>query len=131
MQYERLVAHLNLPFEDRVWAHMRAVADLDFLVISVHRLLHVAERARTFGCDTDGELKQAIKLFRSQWLPQLIEVRNALEHLDQGAAGIVPVQGGSTMSFAWRGGQVDVHKLFKAADKLCKTICGIIEPLES
>jgi hypothetical protein len=131
MQYDRLVAHMNLPLEDRVLAHLRGVADLDFLVISVHRLLHVAERARAFGCDADGKLKLAIKVFSSQWLPQLVEVRNALEHLDQGGVGLFPIQGGDTMSFSWRGGQMDVHELFKAADELIKAICRVIEPLET
>lgn len=131
MQYGRLVAHMNLPLEGRVLAHLCGVADLDFLVISVHRVFHVAKRARAFGCDADGQLKLAIKVFSSQWLPQLVEVRNALEHLDQESVGLFPVQGGDTMSFAWRGGQMDVHGLFKAADELIKTICRVIEPLET
>lgn len=131
MQYERLVTHMSRSLEDRLMAHMSGVVDLDFLVISVNRLLHVAERARDFGCDNDGKLKVAIKLFISRWLPQLRDIRNALEHLDQGGAGIVPVQGDDTMLFAWPGGQIDVHKLFKAADELIKAVCRTIEPLES
>lgn len=131
MQYERLVAHMGLSPEERVSALLHAVVDLDFLVISVHRLLHVAKRARAFGCGTDAELKTAINLFSSRWLPQLRDVRNALEHLDHGSIGIVPVQGGGTISFIWRDGQLDVHELFKAADKLIKTICLAIQPLES
>jgi hypothetical protein len=110
---------------------MNAVIDLDFLVISANRLLQVAQRARRFGCDTTGELRRAIKVFSAEWVPQLGQVRNALEHLDQGGAGILPIQGGETLSFAWRGGQIDVHKLFISADELCKTICRVIGPLES
>jgi hypothetical protein len=131
MQYERLVAHLDLSLEDRWRAHMRAVVDLDLLVISVNRLLNVAERTRRFGCDSNGQLKRATKIFRSQWDSQLTDVRNALEHLDQGGAGIIPVEGGGTLLFVWRGGQVDAHKLFNAADNLCRVICRVIEPLES
>jgi hypothetical protein len=130
MQYERLVAHLNLSLEDMAYAHLRGIVDMDFLVIAVRRLLRVAERARDIGCDVNGELKQAIKIFTSQW-GQVIDVRNALEHIDHGRAGIVPVQGGGTLLFAWRGEQVDVHKLFRAADNLCKTICRVIEPQEA
>jgi hypothetical protein len=131
MQYERLVSHINLPIEERTFAHLRGIADLDFLVISIYRLLNVAKRAKEFGCDTDGKLRLAIHLFESQWFSRLKELRNALEHLDHGGIGIVPVQGGGSISFVWSTGQVDAHKLYTAADRLITTICRVIEPLES
>jgi hypothetical protein len=131
MQYERLVAHLDLPLGEGSIAHLRGVVDLDFLVISVYRLLHVAERAKTFSCDIDGKLKLAIKVFRSRWDEELKDVRNALEHLDHGGAHIIPFRSGSTISFLWRGGKIDVHEIFTDADKLCAAICRAIEPLET
>jgi hypothetical protein len=129
MQYERLVAHLELPLEDQFRAHMRAVVDLDFLVIVARRLLKVAERARRLGIDSSRDLKQAVRAIEPQ-SAQVIAVRNALEHLDQGGTGIVPFQGGGSVSFAWSGGQIDVHELYRAADDLGKAICRVIELAE-
>jgi hypothetical protein len=93
--------------------------------------MRVADRARSFGCDSSGDLRQAIRVFHSRWGQPVTDLRNALEHLDQGGAGIVPVKGGGTMLFVWSGGQMDVHDLFRAADDLCKAICRAIEPLET
>jgi hypothetical protein len=39
---------------------MRAVVDVDLLVMAVRRLLKVAERARRLGVDSSGELRQAV-----------------------------------------------------------------------
>lgn len=50
---------------------MRGIVDFDFLVMSVHRLLHVAKRARTLGCDTTGELALPIRVFKSRWKDDL------------------------------------------------------------
>jgi hypothetical protein len=129
MQYERVAAHLELPPEEQLAAHMRAVVDMDFLITAVRRLLRVAQRARRLGVDSSGELREAVKAIAPQ-AAQVVRVRNALEHLDQQGVGIVPVAGGGSMSFASVGGPIDVHELFKAAEDLCKGICRVIERAE-
>lgn len=86
MQYERLAAHLQLPQEEQLAAHMRAVVDMDFMITAVRRLLRVAERARRIGVDGSGELRQAVRAIAPQ-SAQVVRVRNALEHLDQPGGG--------------------------------------------
>lgn len=129
MQYERLGAHLELPQEEQLAAHMRAVVDMDFLVTAVRRLLRVAERARRIGVDGSGELREAVRAIAPQ-SAQVVRVRNALEHFDQQKVGIVPVAGGGSVSFMWASGQVDVHELYKAAEDLRKAIWRVLERAE-
>jgi hypothetical protein len=129
MQYDRLAAHLGLPPEQQIAAHMRAVVDMDFLVLAARRLLKVAERARHLGVDSSGELRQAVRDIGPR-SGQVVKVRNALEHFEGGRLPIVPVAGGGSMSFAWPGGQMDMHELFGAADGLRKAIWRVIDQAE-
>jgi hypothetical protein len=98
VQYDRLAANMYVDPEDSVLesmnSHMRAVVDLDFLVTSVRRLLRVAEQARSFGLDPKRELKLAIKVFNSRWLPYLVDIRNTLEHVDGPGTPFGPSRGG-------------------------------------
>ena len=134
MQYERLAANMHINPEDlaaEAWtSHMRAVADLDFLVTSVRRLLRVAEQTRSFRLDPKNELKVNIKIFNSRWRPHLVKIRNALEHIDEPAMYFVPIRGGGAIAFAYPGGEVDARKLYISAAKLHKAICSVIEPFE-
>jgi hypothetical protein len=135
MQYERLAASMHIDPESLITealkSHMRAVADLDFLITSVRRLLRVAEQARSMRLDPKKELKLAIRIFNSRWQPQLVNIRNALEHIDGPGMRFFPILGGGAIAFVYPGGQVDAGKLYIAAMKLHKAICGVIEPLES
>jgi hypothetical protein len=134
MQYERLVAAMDIDPEVDVHevlkVHMRAVADLDFLITSVRRLMRVAQQAKSFGFDSKKELKLAIKVFDSRWQPHLVGIRNILEHVDGPGSPVVPVRGGGVIAFAYPGGQVDAGKLYIASMKLCEAICHAIEPFE-
>jgi hypothetical protein len=129
IQYDRLAAYLELPPEQRIVDHMSAVVDLDFLIMAVRRLLKVAQRARRLGVDGSGELRQAVRDIGPQ-SGQVIMVRNALEHFEEGRMGILPVAGGGSMSFVWPGGQMDMHELFRAAEGLRKAILRVIEKAE-
>lgn len=110
---------------------MRAVADLDFLVTSVRRLLRVADQTRSFGLDPRRELRREIKIFNSRWRPCLVDIRNALENVDEPGTYFVPFRGGGTIAFAYPGGQIDAGKLCISAIKLHNSICQIIGPFET
>jgi hypothetical protein len=54
------------------------------------------------------------------------KVRDGLEHLDH--AGLLPYEGGGTISFASQYGPADAHEVFKAADDLCRAIGRAVTP---
>jgi hypothetical protein len=120
--------------EDALRGHVHGIADMDFFVTAIRRLLRAAELTRSSGCDAKGELRLAIKLFNSQW-NHVIRVRDALEHFDEwerraAEGGIIPVSGGGNFIFMWADGPVNAQQLFESAEKLYKAICKVIEPLE-
>jgi hypothetical protein len=135
VQYERLAVnmHINpeIPVIESARAHYQAIADLDFLITSIRRLLRVAEQARSYHLDPNKELKLAIKIFNSRWHPSLVNIRNALEHVDKPGTPFFPARGGDTMAFVYPGGQIDAGKLYTAAMNLHQAICKAIEPFES
>ncbi|MGO9077952.1 MAG: hypothetical protein ACLQDY_02770 [Streptosporangiaceae bacterium] len=122
MQYERLVHHLGLSENERLLGYMQSVTDLDYLVITAHRIYRLADIAKGYGIDRDGELKDVIGAFRRDWKPKLIKIRDALEHLDHGSVGLLPYEGDGVITFASILGPIDVHELYKAADELCQAI---------
>ncbi len=135
LQHERLMAIPKISPDslaiDAARNHLRGRADMDFFVTAIRRLLRVAELAKGSGCETDGELKAAVRLFNSRWR-HVIGVRDALEHFDdwgrRANGAILPYSGGGNYTFMWVGGPVDAQQLFAAAERLCKVIYKVIEP---
>ncbi len=84
MQYERLTERSRLPPERTFYEHMQTVADMDFLVTSVRRLLRTAELGRRIPSEHQPQLKLSLKIFNSRW-GNLTAVRDALEHSDTAA----------------------------------------------
>jgi hypothetical protein len=136
MQYERLASNA-ISQDDTVGAlahkHMAGIVDLDFLVMSVYRLLRVAERAKGSGCDGNGILKPLIKDFNARW-PRIVDARNALEHFEdpRPERAFIPM---SSTNGEWRfemeGASIDGRELFKSAENLAKAINKVIEPYEA
>ncbi len=95
MQYERLMTRsMALPddlAEQALREYTRGVIDMDFFVTAVGRFLRVADQAKRSGCDANGELKIAVKIFMSRW-SHVIAARNSLEHFDQPGNALVPMQ---------------------------------------
>jgi len=60
MQYERLVERSRLPNGRLLAEHMETVADMDFLVTSVRRLLRTAELARQIPSERQRQLRLAL-----------------------------------------------------------------------
>jgi hypothetical protein len=136
MQYERLMARKSAQSGDlaavAVLEHMRGIVDLDFLIMSVRRLLRVAEQARGSGCDINADLREPIKRFHGRWR-HVIEVRNTLEHVDGSGIPIVPVQSSDPEGrwlFLTPGNQINAQELYEDAEGLCKIICKVISPYE-
>ena len=137
MQYERLMERSQLPMDRMLAEHMRTVADMDFLVTAVRRLLRTAQLARQIRSDHQEQLRQALKIFNSKW-GNLTKVRDAMEHSDTAADFPVPVigistsgQGDGEFTFMWPGGNLDLGKLYKDAQSVVKAIVSIIEPVEA
>lgn len=135
LQHERLMAipepRPGTLVEDALRGHLQGITDMDFFITAIRRLLRVADLTRRSGCDTGGELKLALKLFNSQW-GHVIRVRDALEHFDdwERREGVpTPASGGGNYMFMWAGGNVDAQKLFESAEKLCRALYNVIEPL--
>ena len=123
--------------ERRLAEHMQMVADMDFLVIMVRRLLRTAELARGIPSVHQSKLKQAIKVFNSK-SGKLEAIRNALEHADKAAMLPLPAvgipmsgHGDGHFIFMWPGGNLDIGKLFEDAQTVFKAILRVIEPLEA
>jgi hypothetical protein len=137
MQHERLMsrpmASPGDPVEQALNEYMRGVIDMDFFVTAVRRLLRVADQAKRSGCDTNGELKKAIKSFMSRW-GRVVHTRNSLEHFDQSGTPLVPTQS-SGPDGGWKfivpGGHIDMQELFEDAQKLCRAIVKVIEPFDT
>lgn len=137
MQYERLIERSRLPQERMLIEHMQMVADMDFLVTSVRRLLRTAELARRIPSEHQPQLKLAIKILNSRW-GNLKAVRDALEHSDTAATFPVPAvgipmsgHGDGKFTFMWPGGNIDLGKLYEDAQSILKTIIRVIESLEA
>jgi hypothetical protein len=112
--------------------HMRGIVDLDFFVLSVRRLLRVAEQAKRSGCDTNADLRGPIKKFHEKW-DNIIDLRNALEHIDGSGIPVVPVQSSDPDGrwlFLTPGNQVNAQHLFEDAAELCKIIRNIVNVSE-
>jgi len=116
---------------------MQTVADMDFLVTSVRRLLRTAELARRIPSEHQPQLKLALKIFNSRW-GNLTAVRDALEHSDTAAMFPVPAvriptsgHGDGQFIFMWPGGNIDLGELFEDARSILKAIVSIIEPVEA
>jgi hypothetical protein len=138
MQYERLIERSRLPPERMFTEHMRMVADMDFLVTSVRRLLRTAEFARQIPSDHQQQLRQAISVFKSRWWVSLKGIRDALEHSDTAKMFPVPAvgipmsgHGDDEFTFMWPGGNIDLGKLYEDARSMLKAILRIIEPVEA
>jgi hypothetical protein len=133
MQYERLIERSRLFPERRFAEHMRMVADMDFLVTSVRRLLRTAEFARQIPSDYQPQLKLALKVFDSRW-GNLKAVRNALEHCDLAEMFPVPAvgipasgNGDGEFTFMWPGGNLDLGKLYEDSRSIARAIVSIVE----
>ena len=133
MQYERLIERSRQP--ERMFAeHMQMVADMDFLVTAVRRLLRTAELARQIPSEHQSQLKLALKVFNSRW-GNLKAVRDAMEHFDTTEA-VFPVaavgipasgNGDGEFTFMWPGGNLDLGKLYEDARSIAKAVVSIIE----
>lgn len=138
MQYERLIERSRLPPERMFAEHMQMVADMDFLVTSVRRLLRTAEFARQIPSDHQRQLRQAINVFKSRWWANLKAIRDALEHSDTAMMFPVPAvgipvsgHGDGQFIFMWPGGNLDLGKLFEDAQSVFRAILRVIEPIEA
>jgi hypothetical protein len=137
MQYERLTERSRLPPEHMLFEHMQVVADMDFLVTAVRRLLRTAALARRIPSEHQPQLKLALKVFGSKW-GNLTAVRDALEHSDTTILFPLPVvgttqhgQGAAEFTFAWPGGNLDIGKMYEDARSILNAIVGVIEPIEA
>jgi hypothetical protein len=136
LQHERLAANVLSPddlVEESMRKHLNGMVDMDFLVVSVHRLLLVAKQAKSSGCDTSGTLKPVIKDFESRW-GHIISARNALIHIDdkRPKTALLPISStNGDWQFGMPGNSIDMHELFKDAHTLAKAIAKVIEPYES
>lgn len=135
LQHERLADNV-LSRDDLVAVSMRkhltGMVDMDFLVISVHRLLLVAKQAKGSGCDVNGTLKDVIKDFESRWA-HITGARNALQHIDDMYPKMLLLPTSSSSGdwqFGMPGNSIDMHELFKDAQTLAKAIAKVIEPYE-
>lgn len=133
MQYERLQERSQLPPERMLIEHMKVVADMDFLVTSVRRLLRTAALARQIPSEHQQKLKLALKAFNSRW-DNLKAVRDALEHSDTAAMFPVPAvgipdagKGDGEFIFMWPGGNLNLSKLYEDTQSIVKAIFSIIE----
>lgn len=138
MQYERLMERSQLPMDRMLVEHMRTVADMDFLVTAVRRLLRTAELALPIRSEHQPQLKLALTTFNSRWWASLKAIRNALEHLD--AKGdfplpsvAVPTSGDRDGSFTFVGvhGNLDLGRLYEDARSVAAAIAKVIEPVEA
>jgi hypothetical protein len=137
MQYERLMERSRLSPERMLVEHMQMVADMDFLVTAVRRLLRTAELARQIPSGHQPQLKLALNIFHSKW-GNLTAVRDALEHSDTAAmlplpAVGVPVSGhgDGQFTFAWPGGNLDLGKVYEDARSIVEAIVSILEPVDA
>lgn len=136
MQYERLVERSRDP--ERMFAeHMQMVADMDFLVTSVRRLLRTAQLARQIRSEHQEQLRLALKIFNSKW-GNLTAVRDAMEHSDTAKMFPAPAigiptsgNGDGEFTFMWPGGNLNLGKLYKDAQSIATAIVSIIEPVEA
>ncbi len=136
MQYERLAERARLPLERIPGQHMQTVADMDFLVTSVRRLLRTAQAARQIPSEHQPQLKLALKVFNSRW-GNLTAVRDSLEHSDTAAEFPVPVvviptsgNGDGEFTFMWPGSNLNLGKLYEDARSIVRAIATVIEPAE-
>jgi hypothetical protein len=138
MQYERLMERSRLPMERVLAEHMRTIADMDFLVTAVRRLLRTAELALPIRSEHRPQLKLALTAFNSRWRESLKSIRNALEHLD--ASGDFPVpsvgiptsgNGEGSFTFAGVHGNLDLGKLYEDAQSVAAAIAKVIESAEA
>jgi hypothetical protein len=133
MQYDRLLERSRQPPELMLMEHMQVVADMDFLVTSVRRLLRTATLARQIPSAHQQQLKLALRLFNSRW-GNLKVVRDALEHSDTAATFPVPAvgipssgNGDGEFTFMWPGGNLNLGKLYEDARSIAQAIISIIE----
>jgi len=136
MQYERLIERSRLPPERMFAEHMLMVADMDFLVTSVRRLLRTAAAARKVASEQQPQLKLALGTFNSRW-GNLTKVRDALEHSDTAADFPLPAvgipasgQGDGEFTFMWSGGNLDLGKLYADACSIVRAIVSVIDSAE-
>lgn len=137
MQYERLMERSRLPMERLAFEHMRTVADMDFLVTAVRRLLRTAGLARQIPSTHQEQLDRALRIFHSKW-GNLTAVRNALEHSDTTGDFPVPAigiptsgQGDGEFTFMWSGGNIDLGKLYANAQSVAQAIAAVLESAEA
>jgi hypothetical protein len=126
------------PMETRLAEHMQVIADMDFLVTAVRRLLRTAELARQIPSDYQEQLRLALCSFKSRWWPSLTAIRDALEHLDKSGDFPVPSVGFPTsgdgdgnFTFMGRYGNLDLGKMYEDARSVARAIARVIEPLEA
>ena len=130
MQYNRLIERSALPPEKYIFQHMLMVADMDFLVIMVRRLLATAEQAKQIPSDSKPQLRAAVATFNSRWR-NLTDIRHALEHFDTSAMFPVPAIRGGQFTFMWPGGNIELAELFEDARSIKDAIISVIRPLEA
>jgi hypothetical protein len=110
------------------------LADMDFLIIVVRRILRVAQKAKGSGLDTGKLLKSIVTDFENRWERILIDMRNELGHVDQPKVSRLFVPMRSTageLKFLLPSGSIDLRELFSDTDKLCRVIAEVIRPYES
>lgn len=110
------------------------LADMDFLIIVVRRILRVAQKAKGSMLDTNKLLKPILTAFENRWQRILIDLRDELEHVDQPKASrlFVPVRStAGDLTFLLPSGSIDLRDLFADTDKLCRVIAEVIRPYES
>lgn len=110
------------------------LADMDFLIIVVRRILRVAQKAKESGLDANKLLKSTVQRFEARWGRALIDLRDEMEHIDQPKASrlFVPVRStAGELIFLLPGGSIDLHELFNDTEKLCRVIAEVIRPYES
>lgn len=130
MQYNRLIDRGKLPMNERFGQHLQMIADMDFMVIMVRRLLRTAEQAMQIPSDSHKQLKTALRIFHSRW-KNLTEIRNALEHPDSAQMMYPSVAvSENEFIFMWPGGNVDLAKIYDHARAIKDAILAVIVPLE-
>jgi hypothetical protein len=138
MQYQRLMDRSQQPMEIGLAEHMQLVADMDFLVTEVRRLLRTAELARQVPSEHQEQLRLALNSFKSKWRESLKAIRDALEHLDTSGDFPVPSvgfpmsgDGDGNFTFVGRHGNLDLVKMYEDARSVARAIARVIGPSDA